>query len=82
MIQPGRHKIHASTKVWTLDGDAWRSFPITRRTAAKVVIETPAGEVRIDRIPLERKGWALAHGTVYHLSRFALPADEESEVAA
>ncbi len=86
MIQPGRFKIHETTRLWSIvpqpgSGPAWRSFPILRRTARKVVIQTPAGERWIDRLPLERNGQARSHGSTYYLSRFAVPADEESEIA-
>ena len=84
MIQPGRFKIHETTRLWTLEtladgAPAWRSFPIARRTAAKVIIQTPTGDIRIDRLPLERTGRAVSHGVVYHLSRFALPAADDQE---
>ncbi len=87
MIQPGKFKIHETTRVWALEtrpgsAPAWRSFLIARRTAAKVIIATPTGDVRIDRIPLERTGRARAHGVTYHLSRFALPAADDQEIAA
>jgi len=84
MIQPGRFRIHQTTRLWTLEtrtgsAPAWCSFPIARRTAAKVIITTPDGDVRIDRLPLERTGRAVSHGVVYHLSRFALPAADDQE---
>ena len=87
MIQPGRFRIHESTRLWALEtrpggAPAWRSFPIIRRTARKVVIQTSAGERRIDRIPLERTGRARAHGVVYYLSRFARPAADGEDIAA
>ncbi len=91
MIQPGRFsgrfKIHETTRVWAIvehpgSSPAWRSFPIIRRTARKVIITTPTGDVRIDRIPLEQNGRAVSHGTVYHLSRFALPAADSEDIAA
>ncbi len=88
MIQPGRFRIHENTKVWALEtrtdgAPAWRSFPIARRTAAKVIIATPDGERWIDRIPLERTGRTISHGVTYHLSRFALPAaDDQGDRAA
>ena len=87
MIQPGRFRIHESTRLWALEtrpggAPAWRSFPIARRTAAKVIIATATGEVRIDRIPLERTGRAISHGQTYYLSRFALPAADSEDTAA
>ncbi|MDQ3653979.1 MAG: hypothetical protein M3457_02720 [Chloroflexota bacterium] len=88
MIQPGRFKIHESTRLWTVVlrpgyDPARRSFPILRRTARKVVIQTPAGERWIDRLPLERNGRTRSHGTVYYLSRFAITAaDDREDVAA
>jgi len=87
VIQPGRFRIHENTKVWAIVehpglAPAWRSFPIARRTAAKVIIATATGEVRIDRIPLERTGRAISHGQTYYLSRFALPAADSEDTAA
>lgn len=84
MIQPGRFRIHESTRLWTLEtlsdgAPAWRSFPIARRTAAKVIIATPDGERWIDRLPLEQNGCAVSHGVTYHLSRLALPAADDQE---
>ena len=84
MIQPRRFRIHKSTKVWAIvehpgSSPTWRSFPIASCTARKIVIQTAAGDVRIDRLPLERTGRAVSHGVVYHLSRFALPAADDQE---
>ncbi len=87
MIQPRRFRIHETSRLWSLvpgpgNADAWRSFPILRRTARKVAIQTPQGERWVDRLPLELRGYAQSHGRTYYVSRFAAPAVDEEDVAA
>ncbi len=72
-------KIHDSTPVYArLPGqEVWQTFRITRKTARSVFVATPAGELQLDRIALERRGDVTRRGRVYCLAYPQLPSLEE-----
>lgn len=72
-----RYPIHDDSRVYVLTttqrGLAWRAFPISRKTARSVFIETPVGEVQLPRRELERRGRVDHAGEVFSIVRFCLP---------
>ncbi len=65
------YRIHDSTPIYSrLPGqETWQTYRITRKTARSVFIATPAGELQLDRIALERTGQVKRLGTWYVLRR-------------
>jgi len=70
---PPIYPIHESTRIVRFDegptGLAPVELRITRRTANSVFIASPAGELQLDRIALERRGNVKRRGRVYHVKR-------------
>lgn len=81
---PPLFPIHETTRIVRFDegpsGLEPVEFRITRRTGNSVFIATPAGELQLDRIALERRGNVKRQGRVYHVKRHALQTLSESSV--